>query len=52
MEFFDALDLVAIPREENKRDDCLVVAASRFQVQEQLIKLQQKMAVVELSIFT
>ena len=46
MEYFDALDLQAIPREGNKQVDELVVAASTLQLGENLMDDKVKMEVI------
>ena len=46
MEHFDALDLEAIPREENSLADELAVAATTFQLSDELIKDKIKMEVI------
>ena len=46
MEHFDALDLEAIPREQNSLADELAVAATTFQLSDELIKDKIKMEVI------
>jgi len=46
MEHFDALDLKAIPREQNSLADELAVAATTFQLSDELIKDKIKMDVI------
>jgi hypothetical protein len=45
MEFFDALDLILIPREHNSLADKLAVSAS-FQPSEELLSGQGKMEII------
>ena len=46
MEHFDALDLEAIPREQNSLADELAVAATTFQLSDELINDEIKMEVM------
>lgn len=46
MEYFDALDLEAIPKEHNSLADELAVAATTLQLSDELIKDKIKMEVI------
>ena len=46
MEFFDALNLTAIPREMNTKADALAVAASTQQLSEDMVKEDVKMEII------
>lgn len=46
VEYFDALFIEAVPREENSQADALAVSASTFQPCEELTKGQGKMVII------
>jgi ribonuclease HI len=46
IEFFDAMDLIAIPRDQNSLADSLVVAASTLQPSEDLMKGEGKLEII------
>jgi ribonuclease HI len=46
IEFFDAIDLIAIPRDQNSLADSLVVAASTLQPSEDLMKGKGKLEII------
>ena len=46
MEHFDALDLEAIPREQNSLADELTVAATTFQLSDEILRDKIKMEVI------
>jgi hypothetical protein len=46
MEHFDAMDLIAIPREQNSLADSVAVAASTLQLSEDLMKGEGKLEII------
>jgi ribonuclease HI len=46
MEFFDALDLISVPKEHNSLEDKLTVSVSTFQPSKELLSGQGKMEVI------
>jgi hypothetical protein len=46
IEFFDAMDLIAIPREQNSLPDSLVVATSTLEPPEDLMKGEGKLEII------
>ena len=46
MEFFDPLNLTAIPREMNSKADALAIATSTLQLSEDLVKKDTKMEII------